>query len=96
VIHVLGEHDFASRSILAAALEPLEEDVIVDLSSCTFIETMVIGVILAKALALDKDGFRVELIAPPSATFVRRAVEQLGIRSLVTVHDGPAPLYPPR
>lgn len=70
IIQVRGEHDFASRSILAAALEPLAEDVVVDLSLCTFIETMVIGVIIGKALALGKHGFRLELIAPPTAGFV--------------------------
>jgi hypothetical protein len=90
VVHVLGEHDFASRSILAAALAPLEQDVIVDLSRCTFIETMVIGVIIGKALALGKDGFHLELIVPPTAAFVWRAVEQLGVRMLVPVHDEPA------
>ena len=95
VIHVLGEHDFASRSILAAAFEPLQEDVIVDLSRCTFLETMVIGVIIGKAVALGKDGFRVELVVPPTAAFVWRAVEQLGVRRLVTVHDKPTPQLPP-
>ena len=64
------EHDFASRRSLATALEPLEEDVIVDLSRCTFIETMVIGVIIGKAVALGKRGFRLELIVPPTAAFV--------------------------
>jgi hypothetical protein len=88
---VLGEHDFASRSILAAALEPLEEDTVVDLSRCTFIETTVVGVIIGKALALRKDGFCLELIVPPTAAFAWRAVEQLGVRTLVPVHDGPAP-----
>jgi hypothetical protein len=94
VVHVLGEHDFASRSILAAALEPLEEDVIVDLSRCTFIETMLIGVIIGKALALGKEGFLLELIVPPTAAFAWRAVEQLGVRTLVPVHDKAAPLLP--
>jgi anti-anti-sigma regulatory factor len=96
VIHVVGEHDFASRRILATALEPLEEDVIVDLSRCTFIETMVIGVIIGKAVALGKGGFRLELIVPPTAAFVWRAVQQLGVRTLVTVHDAaPTPQLPP-
>jgi anti-anti-sigma regulatory factor len=95
IIQVRGEHDFASHAILAAALEPLAEDVVVDLTRCTFIETMVIGVIIGKALALGKHGFRLELIVPPSAAFVRRAVEQLGVRTLVMVRDEPAPLLPP-
>ena len=95
VVHVLGEHDFASRSILATALEPLQEDVTVDLSQCTFVETMVVGVIIGKALALRKHGFRLELIVPPTAAFVWRAVEQLGVRTLMAVRDGPAPQLPP-
>jgi DMSO/TMAO reductase YedYZ molybdopterin-dependent catalytic subunit len=95
VIHVLGEHDFASRSILAEALEPLEEDVIVDLSGCTFIETMVVGMIIGKALALRNNGFCLELIVPPTAAFVWRAVEQLGVRTLLPVHDWPASQLPP-
>jgi hypothetical protein len=51
---------------------------------------MVIGVIIGKALALGKDGFHLELIVPPTAAFVWRAVEQLGVRMLVPVHDEPA------
>jgi anti-anti-sigma regulatory factor len=89
VIHVEGEHDFASRSMLVAALEPLEGHVVVDLAACTFIETSVIGAIIGKGLALGKAGYRLEVVVPPTDGFVSRTVERLGVRTLLPVLDAP-------
>jgi anti-anti-sigma regulatory factor len=87
VIHVLGEHDFASRSLLAGALEPLEGHVVVDLAACTFIETSLIGTIIGKAVALAKAGQQLEVVVPPTGGFVSRTVERLGVRTLLPVLD---------
>jgi anti-anti-sigma regulatory factor len=89
VIHVLGEHDFASRALLASALEPLQGHVVVDLAACTFIDTSVIGAIIGKALALGKVGQRLEVVVPPTGGFVSRTVERLGVRTLLPVVDAP-------
>jgi anti-anti-sigma regulatory factor len=67
----LGEHDYASRSILASTVEELEGHVLVDLTSCTFLHSSVIGTLLRKANALRKKGYRLELVVPKSARFTR-------------------------
>jgi hypothetical protein len=46
----MGEHDYTSRGLLAAALEQVDGHVVVDLSSCTLIDTAVLGAIIGKAL----------------------------------------------
>jgi anti-anti-sigma regulatory factor len=85
VIHTIGEHDYASREILAATLEGVDGHVVVDLTRCTFIDTAVIGALVGKALALGKRGYRLELVVPRSAPFARK-VEQLGMRAFIPVH----------
>jgi anti-anti-sigma regulatory factor len=86
VIQAIGEHDYGSRALLARALEQVDGHVIVDLSSCTFIDTTVIGAITAKALALAKIGLRLELVVPPTAPFAR-TIERLQVGMLLPVLD---------
>jgi anti-anti-sigma regulatory factor len=86
VIQVVGEHDYASRGMLEAALEPLDGYVVVDLTNCTFIDTAVIGPILGKALAFGKTGHRFELVVPPTAPLAR-TVKRLGVPELLPVLD---------
>jgi anti-anti-sigma regulatory factor len=86
VIQAVGEHDYASRAMLARALEPVDGHVIVDLSSCAFIDTTAIGAIIGKALALGKAGHRLELVVPPTAPFARM-VDRLQVGMLLPVLD---------
>jgi anti-anti-sigma regulatory factor len=86
VIHVVGEHDYGSRAMLVEALEPVDGHVIVELSSCTFIDTSAIGAIIGKALALGKAGHRLELVVPRSAPLAR-TVDRLQVGMLVPVLD---------
>jgi hypothetical protein len=77
VVHVSGEHDFTSRGLLWAALEPLNGDVVVDLTRCTFIDISVIGAILGKALDLGKDGYRLELVCLPPRRLHARSIDYM-------------------
>jgi anti-anti-sigma regulatory factor len=86
VIEAIGAHDYGSRAMLVRALESVDGHVIVDLSSCTFIDTTVIGAIIGKALALDRVGHRLELVMPPTAPFARM-VDRLQIGMLLPVLD---------
>jgi hypothetical protein len=65
-----GEPAYTSRGMFVAALERLEGHVIVDLSGM-FIDDSLIGAIHGKARALGAAGYRLELVAPPSAPFAR-------------------------
>src|SRR6476646_5364869 len=84
VIHVVGEHDYGSRSMLIEALEPVDGHLVVDLSRCTFIDKSVIAAIIAKALALGKAGHRLELVVPRTAPLAR-TVDRLQVASLMPV-----------
>jgi anti-anti-sigma regulatory factor len=83
---VVGEHDYASRGMLEAALEPLDGHVVVDLTSSTFIDTAVIGAILGKALALGKTGHRAKLVVPPTSPLAQ-TVKRLGVPELLPLLD---------
>jgi anti-anti-sigma regulatory factor len=90
VIHALGEHDYAARSILASTVEEFEGHVLVDLTSCTFLHSSVIGALLSKARALGKKGYRLELVVPKSAPFARK-VERMRLATLLPVHAAMPP-----
>jgi anti-anti-sigma regulatory factor len=93
VIHVSGDHDYRSRAVLLETLAPLEGHTVIDLTDCTFIDPSVIAGIIGKALALGKDGYRLELVVPTYGS-LSRVVERLGIHSLIPVVDEPPALRP--
>jgi anti-anti-sigma regulatory factor len=93
VIQLLGEHDYASRGLLSAALEPLNGHVVIDLTSCAFLDSALIGAILGKALALGKAGHRLELVIPPSAPLAR-TIKRLRVEMVMPVLEQP-PLQAP-
>lgn len=84
-----GEHDFGSRAIVGDALALVHSDVLVDLSWCTFIDSAVIALLLAKHVELEGQGYRLELIVPPTHVQLSRTFDRLGARALVPVHDAP-------
>jgi anti-anti-sigma regulatory factor len=87
VVCVSGEHDFSVRKDLERALEPLHGHVLVDLSSCTFIDSSIVAMILTKHAALERDGERLELFVPNGREQVVRKLDRLGARRLLRVVD---------
>jgi anti-anti-sigma regulatory factor len=84
-----GEHDFGSRALVGEALAGVDSDVLVDLSWCTFIDSSVIAMLLAKHAELVDQGYRLEFIVPPTHVQLSRTFDRLGARALVPVHDAP-------
>lgn len=84
-----GEHDFGSRDVVGEALARVDSDVLVDLSWCTFIDSSIIAMLLAKRAELLDQGYRLELIVPPTHVQLSRTFDRLGARALVPVHDAP-------
>jgi anti-anti-sigma regulatory factor len=84
VIQLVGEHDYGSRGTLVAALEPVNGHVVVDLTTCTRIDTSLIGALIGKALALGKQGYRLELVVPRTAPFAR-TIDRLRVDMLLPV-----------
>lgn len=90
-IHVLGAHDYQNQHVLRDALAPIQSHVVIDLSWCSFLDTSVIGAILAKHTRLAADGRTLDLLIPTRHTALWRTIERLGLRRLFRVH---APLPP--
>jgi anti-anti-sigma regulatory factor len=89
VVLLCGEHDFGSRGLVEEALFPLEGHVLVDLSRCSFVDSAVIAILLAKSRQLESTGGRLELIAPTSQGHVLHVLERLGVGTIVSVRDRP-------
>jgi anti-anti-sigma regulatory factor len=96
VVFLHGEHDFGSRGLVADALEPIDGDVLVDLSWCTFVDSSVIALILGKHAALESAGHTLEIILPPSHGHLTRTFDRLGARTVVPIRDAPPPAAPDR
>jgi anti-anti-sigma factor len=87
LIGLRGEHDLGTAEAIRVALAPLFGDVLVDLGDCDFIDSTVITALIAKARALELEGFRLELLVPPSHLNICRVLEVVQIRDLITVHQ---------
>ena len=87
-----GEHDFGSRAIAGDALELIHSDLLVDLSWCTFVDSSLIAMMLAKHAALEREGHELVVILPPTHTHLSRTFDRLGARQLLPVRDAP-PFY---
>jgi anti-anti-sigma factor len=82
-----GEHDLASSDELRATLDPILGNVLVDLTPCEFMDSTVIGVLLAKQKDMQREGRRLDLVVPPENASVARVIDVVGMRELLMVHD---------
>jgi anti-anti-sigma factor len=87
LIELRGEHDLGTAEAIRVALAPLFGDVLVDLADCDFIDSSVIGALVLKARALEQEGYRLELVVPPSHSNIARVLEIVQIRDVITVHE---------
>jgi anti-anti-sigma factor len=83
-----GEHDVASREAVTMALALTRDytSVLVDLTSCTFIDATVTNTLLAAAARLRHGGRSLELIVPTESHPIRRLFGAAGILPLVPLH----------
>jgi anti-anti-sigma factor len=87
IVSLYGEHDLDSHDTIAQALEPIDGDLLVDLTDCRFIDSSAVNAILAKSQQLQHRGHRLELVAPTYNLHVARIVEVVGLRTFLTVHE---------
>jgi anti-anti-sigma factor len=101
VVALRGEHDLTTKSDLAEALARAGDgaDVLVDVSDCEFLDSTIIGVLVAAFHAQTAAGRRLELAIPESAAQARRVAAIAGLASFLVVHDsreaGIASVAPP-
>jgi anti-anti-sigma factor len=87
IVSLHGEHDLSTSPDLKAALAPILGDVLVDLTRCEFIDSTVIGIVLAKHGDLKREGRRIDLVVPPANARITRVVDVVGMRDLLAVLD---------
>jgi anti-sigma B factor antagonist len=88
IVNVRGEHDLGNRQALAETLAAIGDrcDVLVDLSECTFIDSTVLGVLLAAAQEREAAGARLGLVIPPGTHIVFRITEVAGVASFLPIY----------
>jgi anti-sigma B factor antagonist len=88
-IALCGEVDISTRPQIAEALERARgrRYVVVDLSDCTFLDSTTVGVLMGFHAELDESGGRLAVALPPTHGVVNRAVDMLGVREVLWVHD---------
>jgi anti-anti-sigma factor len=88
VITLIGDHDLSTKQQLLAAIADVGErrDVVIDLAPCTFVDSTIVGALLAACQVGPEDDRRVWLVAPPDRSYVDRALSVLGLRSLLSLH----------
>ncbi len=91
IVSLRGEHDLGTRQRLAETLGQAGDgcDLLVDLSDCTFLDSTVLGVLLAAAQEREAAGSRLGLVVPPETHIVYRITSVAGIAAFL-------PIYPSR
>ncbi len=88
IVNVRGEHDLGNRQALAETLAVVADrcDVLVDLSECTFIDSTVLGVLLAASQEREAAGTRLGLVIPPGTHIVYRITEVAGVAAFLPIY----------
>ena len=88
IVSLRGEHDLADRQALAETLARAGEgrNLLVDLSDCTFLDSTVLGLLLATSLEREAEGARLGLVIPPEAEIVFRITRVAGVSSFMPIY----------
>jgi anti-anti-sigma factor len=89
IVELHGEHDLATCEAVRVAFARLRGNLLVDLSACSFIDSMVIGTIVEASNSLARSGYRLEIVLPPRGSRVRRTLEIVRIGDVVPTRYGP-------
>jgi anti-anti-sigma factor len=88
IVTLQGDHDVTSNEAftMALALARNYTSVLVDLTTCTSIDTTVTGAVVAAASQLRQADHSLELIVPTDAHAVMRVLRLAGVLSRVPLH----------
>ena len=88
IVSLCGEHDLGSRQALAETLARIDQacDVLVDLSECTFLDSTVLGVLLAASQEREATGARLGLVVPPETHIVYRITSVAGVAAFLPIY----------
>ena len=88
VISLSGDHDLSTKPRLVEALSRVRQErwVVIDLRRCTFVDSTIIGAILAACRRGAAREPNVSVVLPPDTSYVWRALSVIGLRDLVPAH----------
>jgi len=88
VVHVSGELDLATVSVLEEALthHPVDKRIVIDLGACSFLDSSGVRLLATTARRSDESGGRLDLVVADDSG-VARVLEITGIDTLVGVHS---------
>ena len=84
VVFLRGEHDLSGRVALTRVLDEQEGDLVVDLCECEFIDSTIIGVLLAQDRRRKVAGERFEVVAEVDGA-VARVLEIVNAHAVLTL-----------
>jgi anti-anti-sigma factor len=85
IVTLRGEHDLATTGQLRDSLRPLLGNVLVDLSECSFVDSTVIGALIAASQELGREGHELSLVVPPDNENIARTLEIVRIGELMPI-----------
>ncbi len=91
MLSISGEHDLSTAPELRRRLESLIAEggpVIVDLSPASFVDSSILGVLLAARRGADEAGLGFAVAHPGKDDAVGRVLEITGLRTELPVHSG--------
>jgi anti-anti-sigma factor len=88
LITLIGDHDLSTKPQLLEALVRLRREprVVIDLQRCTFVDSTIIGAILAACRGAASRDPKVSVELPDDTSYVYRALSVVGLRELVPAH----------
>jgi anti-anti-sigma factor len=88
VVAMSGEHDLHTQVLLAHALElgAHHEDVVVDLTECSFLDSTIMRTLIFAACEVRSGGEQLVLVIPPAQAQVARVAEIVGLAQFADVH----------
>ncbi|MDP9260122.1 MAG: STAS domain-containing protein [Actinomycetota bacterium] len=90
VVTLGGDHDVSSLEAIedAFGVAGAGRDLLVDLTTCTFIDSTIIKLLLRTMRVLEATGARFELVIDPSPSgHVARVAALMGIAEVISTHD---------
>ena len=91
VLEVNGEHDLSTAPVLGKRLDGLIAEgtpIVVDLSTATFVDSSILGVILDARRRAEGSGLGFAVSHANGADPVGRVLDITGLRSELPVHEG--------
>jgi anti-sigma B factor antagonist len=88
VVSMRGEHDLSTTPELTQALEQAaaHSDVVVDLSTCSFIDSSVINALVKAARVVHARGEQLVLVIPSESSQVARVAHMTHLAEVLPIH----------